>query len=271
MGRWVRPGTSRGSSALVILFAPGAVDTPHPPSPSQGPESAPSGAPLLTVTSAAAGGRSSVPSRRSAAGPVAGRPRWESTARTGTWRSPAAAAVAAAAPAGAVPRAAAAHQACSGRPRWPGHRHAPGGRARGQRVRVAGDRRPQLGIGACRFVGLAARRRLRRRAGGVAGTGARQDQGRPGAVALDRDGRARSRRRADRARGTGRRSRVDARPGHLAADVYAPGTRLRLSVALAEDDRVAVAYADPRGGTRTVTHAALASVELIMQRPGIAS
>ena len=68
--------------------------------------------------------------------------------------------------------------------------------------------------------------------------------------------------------GLGRRSRVDARPGHLAADVYAPGTRLRLSVALAEDDRVAVAYADPRGGTRTVTHAALASVELIMQRPG---
>lgn len=47
-----------------------------------------------------------------------------------------------------------------------------------------------------------------------------------------------------------------------------PRTRLRLSVALAEDDRVAVAYADPRGGTRTVTHAALASVELIMQRPG---
>jgi hypothetical protein len=68
--------------------------------------------------------------------------------------------------------------------------------------------------------------------------------------------------------GLGRRSGVDARPGHLAADVYAPGTRLRLSVALAEDDRVAVAYADPRGGTRTVTHAALASVELIMQRPG---
>ena len=66
----------------------------------------------------------------------------------------------------------------------------------------------------------------------------------------------------------GRRSRVDARPGHLAADVYAPGTRLRLSVTLAEDDRVAVAYADPRGGTRTVTHAALASVELIMQGPG---
>jgi len=68
--------------------------------------------------------------------------------------------------------------------------------------------------------------------------------------------------------GLGRRSRVDARPDHLAADVHAPGTRLRVSVTLAEDDRAAVAYADPRGETRTVTHAALASVELIMQRPG---
>jgi len=29
-----------------------------------------------------------------------------------------------------------------------------------------------------------------------------------------------------------------------------------------------VPYADPRGETRTVTHAALASVELTMQRPG---
>jgi hypothetical protein len=68
--------------------------------------------------------------------------------------------------------------------------------------------------------------------------------------------------------GLGRRSRVDARPDHLAADVHAPGTRLRVSVTLAEDDRAAVAYADPRGETRTVTHAALASTELIMQRPG---
>ena len=68
--------------------------------------------------------------------------------------------------------------------------------------------------------------------------------------------------------GLGRRSRVDARPDYLAADVYAPGARLRVSVTLAEDDRAAVAYADPRGETRTVTHAALAGVELIMQRPG---
>ena len=42
--------------------------------------------------------------------------------------------------------------------------------------------------------------------------------------------------------------------------IYAPGTRLRLSVTLAEDDLVAVAYTDPRGGTRTVTHAALAAL-----------
>ena len=68
--------------------------------------------------------------------------------------------------------------------------------------------------------------------------------------------------------GLGRRSGVDARPDHLAADVYAPGTRLRVSVTLAEDDRAAVAYADPRGETRTVTHAALASLELTMRRPG---
>jgi hypothetical protein len=68
--------------------------------------------------------------------------------------------------------------------------------------------------------------------------------------------------------GLGRRSRVDARPDHLAADVHARGAPLSLSVTLAEDDRAAVAYADPRGGTRTVTHAALASVKLIMQRPG---
>lgn len=68
--------------------------------------------------------------------------------------------------------------------------------------------------------------------------------------------------------GLGRRSRVDAGPGHFAAEVYSPGTRVRLSVTAAEDDRVAVAYADPRGGTRTVTHAALASAELIMRRRG---
>jgi hypothetical protein len=68
--------------------------------------------------------------------------------------------------------------------------------------------------------------------------------------------------------GLGRRSTVEARPGHLAADVSLPGGRLHLSVTIEEDDSVAVAYADPHGGTRTVTHAALASAELIMHRPG---
>ena len=145
----------------------------------------------------------------------AGRPRWESTARTGTWRSPArqpplrtaAPRRLHAADFGAAPEA------------WLELVLA--------RIRVGPARSPWTAMGA---LGLGGER-----------------------IALG---------------GLGRRSRVDARPGHLAADVYAPGTRLRLSVALAEDDRVAVAYADPRGGTRTVTHAALASVELIMQRPG---
>jgi hypothetical protein len=68
--------------------------------------------------------------------------------------------------------------------------------------------------------------------------------------------------------GLGRRSKVDARPDHLAADVYSPGARLHLSVTIEAGDLVAVPYTDPRGGTRTVTHAALASVELSMHRPG---
>ena len=68
--------------------------------------------------------------------------------------------------------------------------------------------------------------------------------------------------------GLGRRSSVDAGPGRLAADVYAAGARLRLSATLAESDRVTVTYTDPQGGTRTVTHAALASVELTTRRPG---
>ena len=35
-----------------------------------------------------------------------------------------------------------------------------------------------------------------------------------------------------------------------------------------DDDPVAVTYTDPRGGTRTVRHAALATVELTVRRPG---
>jgi hypothetical protein len=68
--------------------------------------------------------------------------------------------------------------------------------------------------------------------------------------------------------GLGRRPRVDARPGRFTADVPSPGARLQLSVITDDDDPVAVSYADPRGGTRAVMHAALASVELTLHRLG---
>ncbi len=68
--------------------------------------------------------------------------------------------------------------------------------------------------------------------------------------------------------GLGRRPGVDARPDRLTADVPSPGARFRVSVTTDDDDPVAVTYTDPRGGTRTVRHAALASVELILHRPG---
>jgi hypothetical protein len=68
--------------------------------------------------------------------------------------------------------------------------------------------------------------------------------------------------------GLGRRPRVDARPGRLTADVPSPHARLQLSVTTDDNDPVAVVYTDPRGGTRTVRHAALARAELILHRPG---
>jgi hypothetical protein len=68
--------------------------------------------------------------------------------------------------------------------------------------------------------------------------------------------------------GLGRRPRVDAGPSRLTADVPSPGGRLQLSVTTDDDDPVAVTYTDPRGGTRTVRHAALAGVELTLRRPG---
>ena len=67
--------------------------------------------------------------------------------------------------------------------------------------------------------------------------------------------------------GLGRRPRVDARPDRLTAGVPSPGARLQLSVTT-DDDPVTVAYTDPAGGTRAVRHAALASVELTLHRPG---
>jgi hypothetical protein len=68
--------------------------------------------------------------------------------------------------------------------------------------------------------------------------------------------------------GLGRRPRVEARPGRLTADVPAPRARLQLSVTTGDDAAVAVAYTDPRGGTRAVRHGALASIELTLHRPG---
>jgi hypothetical protein len=68
--------------------------------------------------------------------------------------------------------------------------------------------------------------------------------------------------------GLGRRPRVDAHPGRLTASVPSPGARLELTVTSADQDAVAVTYADPRGGTRAVRHAALAVVELTLHRRG---
>jgi hypothetical protein len=68
--------------------------------------------------------------------------------------------------------------------------------------------------------------------------------------------------------GLGRRPRVDARPDRLTVSVPSPGARLQLSVTTDDDDPVTVAYTDPGGGTRTVRHAALASVELTLHRLG---
>jgi hypothetical protein len=68
--------------------------------------------------------------------------------------------------------------------------------------------------------------------------------------------------------GLGRRPRVDARPDRLTAGIPSPGVRLQLSVTTDDDAAVAVAYTDPRAGTRAVRHAALASVELTVHRPG---
>jgi hypothetical protein len=68
--------------------------------------------------------------------------------------------------------------------------------------------------------------------------------------------------------GLGRRPAVDAHPGRLTAAIPAPGARLDLTVSTADDDAVAVTYADPRGGLRVVRHAAMATVELTVRRQG---
>ena len=68
--------------------------------------------------------------------------------------------------------------------------------------------------------------------------------------------------------GLGRRPQVSAGSGLLTASIPAPAARLRLAVAAEADATVAVPYTDPRGGSRTVSHAALAKVELTLYRPG---
>jgi len=68
--------------------------------------------------------------------------------------------------------------------------------------------------------------------------------------------------------GLGRRPRVDAQPGRLAADIPSPGARLALTVTTSDDDAVWVRYADPSGTARAVRHAPLAGVELTLRRRG---
>ena len=68
--------------------------------------------------------------------------------------------------------------------------------------------------------------------------------------------------------GLGRRPRVQARPDRLTAEVPSARARIQVTVTTDDDDAVAVPYRDPAGGTRTVRHAALATVELTLHRPG---
>src|ERR1700733_3410099 len=68
--------------------------------------------------------------------------------------------------------------------------------------------------------------------------------------------------------GLGRRPEVDARPDGLVAGIPAAHDLLQVAVATDDDDPVTVTYTDPRGGTRTVRHAARAAVELTLRRRG---
>ena len=68
--------------------------------------------------------------------------------------------------------------------------------------------------------------------------------------------------------GLGRRPQADVRPAWLNAEIPSPGSRLKLRVTTGQQDAVAVAYADPSGGHRTVRHAALVTVELTLRRAG---
>jgi hypothetical protein len=68
--------------------------------------------------------------------------------------------------------------------------------------------------------------------------------------------------------GLGRRPRVTAEPGRLTAEIPSPRARLDVTVTANDDHAVAVAYADPPGGTRAVRHAVMATVELAWHHRG---
>jgi hypothetical protein len=68
--------------------------------------------------------------------------------------------------------------------------------------------------------------------------------------------------------GLGRRVEVDARPDSLVASIPSAEGTLTLNVNASDQDTVALAYTDPSGGTRAVTHAAIATVKLTLHRRG---
>ena len=68
--------------------------------------------------------------------------------------------------------------------------------------------------------------------------------------------------------GLGRRPRVEAGPGRLAARIPSPAGQLELIVTTTDDNGVAVAYTDPSGGSRRVRHSAIASVDLTWHQRG---
>lgn len=68
--------------------------------------------------------------------------------------------------------------------------------------------------------------------------------------------------------GLGRRPRVLPQPANLSAHIPSADGRLELTVTSDDADAVAVAYADPSGGIRSVRHAAIATVQLTLRRRG---
>jgi hypothetical protein len=68
--------------------------------------------------------------------------------------------------------------------------------------------------------------------------------------------------------GLGRAATVNAGSGRLTATIPAPGARLELTVTADPRGTAVLAYADPAGGTRVVSHSALAGVELTLRSPG---